>query len=113
MIFAILLILKLEKLLAKLNKYIKMKHFLIRMRNYSLDKKDDSWMFKKTEEVINKDNLIKEKRRIKDSQDNDGLDRKFIRRSSVNNEQLSKFSSMLMKSATNVKTKKKKLVRIN
>ena len=97
-----------EKLLAKLNKYIKMKHFLIRMRNYSLDKKDDSWMFKKTEEVINKDNLIKEKRRIKDSQDNDGLDRKFIRRASVNNEQLSKFSSMLMKSATNVKTKKKK-----
>ena len=102
-----------EKLLAKLNKYIKMKHFLIRMRNYSLDKKDDSWMFKKTEEVINKDNLIKEKRRIKDSQDNDGLDRKFIRRSSVNNEQLSKFSSMLMKSATNVKTKKKKLVKMN
>ena len=104
---------KKEKLLAKLNKYIKMKHFLIRMRNYSLDKKDDSWMFKKSEEVVNKDNLIKDKRRIKDSEENQSLGGNFIRRGSVNNEQLSKFSAMLMKSATNVKVKKKKIVKMN
>jgi hypothetical protein len=36
---------KKDKLLARLNKYIKMKYFLITMQNYSLDKKDDSWMF--------------------------------------------------------------------
>ena len=104
---------KKEKLLAKLNKYIKMKHFLIKMRNYSLDKKDDSWMFKKTEEVINKENLIKEKRRIKDTQDNQNFGGNLVRRGSVNYDHLSKFSSMLMKSDSNIKTKKKKLVRMN
>ena len=102
-----------EKLLAKLNKFIKMKHFLIRMRNYSLDKKDDNWIFKKPEEAINKDNLIKEKRRIKDSEENESLEGKFNRRGSVNNEQLSKFSAMLMKSNSNIKNKRKKLVRMN
>ena len=104
---------KKEKLLAKLNKYIKMKHFLIRMRNYSLDIKDDSWMFKKSEEVINKENLIKEKRRIKDSEENKSFEGKLNRRGSVNNEQLSKYSAMLMKSTSNIKVKKRKIVRMN
>ena len=102
-----------EKLLAKLNKYIKMKHFLIKMRNYSLDKKDDNWIYKKTEEVVNKGNLIKEKRRIKDSQENQNFEGNLNRRGSVNNEQLSKFSTMLIKSDGNIKTKRKKLVRMN
>ena len=56
---------KKDKLLAKLNKYIKMKYFLITMKNYSLDKKDDSWMFNKESRKNNDySNLIKEKRRI-------------------------------------------------
>jgi hypothetical protein len=90
-----------------------MKHFLIKMRNYSLDKKDDSWMFKRTEEEVNRGNLIKEKRRIKDSKDNQNFKDNLNRRGSVNNEQLSKFSTMLIKSDGNIKTKKKKLVRMN
>ena len=40
---------KKDKLLARLNKYIKMKQFLITMRNYSLDKKDaDSLLYDKS-----------------------------------------------------------------
>ena len=98
-----------EKLLAKLNKYIKMKHFLIKMRNYSLDKKDDSWMFRKPSKVINKGNLIKENRRIKENDENNNLEGKANRRGSVNNEQISKFSSKLMKSETNIKPRKKRM----
>ena len=95
-----------EKLLARLNKYIKMKQFLIQMKNYSLDKKDDSWMFKKTSsQEENKNlhtNLIKEKRRIKDPDDVKKLEsKKCRRRGSVNQEELSKFTSLLIKSEKN------------
>ena len=105
-----------EKLLARLNKYIKMKQFLIQMRNYSLDKQDDSWMFKKSSGNESKEriaNLIKENRRIKDSDDIKKLGRKKIRRGSVNNEELSKFSSVLMQSEKNKSKKKNKIIRMN
>ena len=60
---------KKDKLLARLNKYIKMKHFLITMRNYSLDKKEDNWMFvRANNKNIDYNTLIKE-RRIKDDDD--------------------------------------------
>lgn len=102
-----------EKLLARLNKYIKMKQFLIQMRNYSLDKQDDSWMFKKTSNNASpspspehNDNLIREKRRIKDTA-------KKTRRGSVNNEEISKFGAFLMESEKNKSKKKNKLVRMN
>ena len=102
-----------EKLLARLNKYIKMKQFLIQMRNYSLDKQDDSWMYKKTSNNASpcpspehNENLIRDKRRIKDTA-------KKTRRGSVNNEEISKFSAFLMQSEKNKSKKKNKLVRMN
>lgn len=107
-----------EKLLTKLNRYIKMKQFLIQMRNYSLDKQDDSWMFKKssTKDVTehhNNANLIRENRRIKDPEDVKKLGGKKVRRGSVNNEELSKFSSILINAEKNNSKKKKELVRMN
>ena len=105
-----------EKLLARLNKYIKMKQFLIQMRNYSLDKKDDSWMFKKSpsnEGKKNKANLIKENRRIKDLEDVQKSPGKKSRRRSVNNEELSKISALLIESEKNKSKKKNKIVRMN
>lgn len=106
-----------DKLLARLNKYIKMKQFLIQMKNYSLDKKDDSWMFKKTSANESPEhhnaNLIKENRRIKDPEDAKKLGGKKARRGSVNNEELSKFSSLLLQSEKNKSKKKNKIVRTN
>ena len=105
-----------EKLLARLNKYIKMKQFLIQMRNYSLDKKDDSWMYKKSssnEDAKNKANLIKDNRRIKDPDDVKKLPGKKGRRGSVNNEELSKFSSVLIQSERSKSKKKNKIMRMN
>jgi hypothetical protein len=106
-----------DKLLARLNKYIKMKQFLIQMKNYSLDKKDDSWMFKKTSANESPEhhnaNLIKENRRIKDPEDAKKLGGKKARRGSVNNEELSKFSSLLLQSEKNKSKKKNKIIRMN
>ena len=107
---------KKEKLLARLNKYIKMKQFLIQMRNYSLDKQDDSWMFKKSsanETPKNNTNLIREKRRIKDPDDEKKFGGKKGRRGSVNNEELSKFSAVLIQSQNNKPKKRNRLVRLN
>jgi hypothetical protein len=107
---------KKDKLLARLNKYIKMKYFLITMQNYSLDKKDDSWMFKKSssnEGKKNNANLIKENRRIKDPDDVKKLPGKKGRRGSVNNEELSKFSSVLIQSERSKSKKKNKIMRMN
>ena len=83
---------KKDKLLARLNKYIKMKQFLIRMRNYSLDIKDDRWIYDKTIKQ-NKDykNLIKD-RRINESSDNQKISKKFRRKQSLDTSRISKFN---------------------
>jgi hypothetical protein len=93
-----------DKLLAKLNKYIKMKHFLIRMRNYSLDKKDDdSWMFKKTIRNVNYsygNDLIRENRRIKETEEHEESlpkRKKMQRRGSVNLQDYGKRNEMITK----------------
>jgi hypothetical protein len=73
-------------------------------------------MFKKSSGNESKEriaNLIKENRRIKDSDDIKKLGRKKIRRGSVNNEELSKFSSVLMQSEKNKSKKKNKIIRMN
>ena len=78
---------KKDKLLARLNKYIKMKYFLITMQNYSLDKKDDSWKFHGSKKQVNEyTNLIKEKRRIVTPEEHRiESGKKFKRRVSVDN----------------------------
>ena len=78
---------KKDKLLARLNKYIKMKYFLITMQNYSLDKKDDSWKFHSSKKNANEyTNLIKEKRRIVTPEEHRiESGKKFKRRVSVDN----------------------------
>ena len=95
-----------DKLLAKLNKYIKMKHFLIRMRNYSLDKRDDdSWMFKRSSKnvIMNYsfgNDLIKENRRIKETEEHDeSLPRRkrWQRRGSVNFQDVGKLNEIVTK----------------
>ena len=95
-----------DKLLAKLNKYIKMKHFLIKMRNYSLDKKDDdSWMFKNSNRsaIMNYNggnDLIKENRRIKETEESDESFpkiKKFQRRGSVNLQDYGKLNEIMTK----------------
>ena len=89
---------KKEKLLARLNKYIKMKYFLITMKNYSLDKKDDSWMFHHSSKKNNDySNLIKENRRIVDpNQKEMNNSKRYLRRSSVDNQSINKFNKMLV-----------------
>ena len=68
---------KKDKLLARLNKYIKMKQFLITMRNYSLDKKDaDSLLYDKSK----KNNILKNERKIKNNTNDNA--KKFRRRQS-------------------------------
>jgi hypothetical protein len=95
-----------DKLLAKLNKYIKMKHFLIKMRNYSLDKKDDdSWMFKNSNRsaIMNYNggnDLIKENRRIKETEESEESFpkiKKFQRRGSVNLQDYGKLNEIMTK----------------
>ena len=95
-----------DKLLAKLNKYIKMKHFLIKMRNYSLDKKDDdSWMFKNSNRsaIMNYNggnDLIKENRRIKETEESEESfpkRKKFQRRGSVNLQDYGKLNEIITK----------------
>ena len=95
-----------DKLLAKLNKYIKMKHFLIKMRNYSLDKKDDdSWMFKNSNRsaIMNYNggnDLIKENRRIKETEESEESfpkRKKFQRRGSVNLQDYGKLNEIMTK----------------
>ena len=107
-----------DKLLAKLNKYIKMKHFLIRMRNYSLDKRDDdSWMFKKSSKnvIMNYNfgnDLIRENRRIKESEEHDDsfpIKKKWQRRGSVNYQNFGKINEIITKAIPekNKQTKRK------
>lgn len=109
---------KKEKLLAKLNKYIKMKHFLIRMRNYSLDKRDDdTWMFKKSSKnvVMNYNfgnDLIKENRRIKESEEHEDtfpIKKKWQRRASINHQNIGKLNDIIpkIKPEKNKQTKRK------
>lgn len=57
---------KKEKLLAKLNKYVQMKHFLIMMKNYSLDIKNGSWKYNSYSFKNDNNSFIKDNRRIKD-----------------------------------------------
>jgi len=103
-----------DKLLGKLNKYIKMKHFLIKMRNYSLDKKEyDNWMFKNSSKNVVIDygkDLIKENRRIKD--EDPAPNNKFTRRGSVNLDLNNKFNDIKIKQETgNSKQKYRRSIR--
>ena len=97
---------KKDKLLAKLNKYIKMKHFLIRMRNYSLDKRDDdNWMFKYSNKNVRMNNnygtdLIKENRRIKETEEHEesfSKRKKCQRKGSVNLQTFGRFKEIITK----------------
>ena len=97
---------KKDKLLAKLNKYIKMKHFLIKMRNYSLDKKDDdNWMFKNSNKDVMMDynngtDLIRENRRIKETEEPEesfSKRKKWQRKGSVNLQTFGRFNEMITK----------------
>lgn len=99
---------KKDKLLGKLNKYIKMKHFLIKMRNYSLDKKEyDNWMFRKSSKNVvidDEKDLIKENRRIKDEESTPR--NKFERRGSLNLDLDSKFNDIIIKKEAESNKKK-------
>ncbi len=98
---------KKDKLLARLNKYIKMKYFLITMRNYSLDKKDDSWMFHTSNKNNNYSNLIKEKRRIVTPEEHRmDSEKKLHRRSSVEYN-ISNFNKIILNEDKNRQGKKK------
>ena len=101
-----------DKLLARLNRYIKMKHFLIQMTNYSLDKIDDSWISKKSTTIIvnpnDKNDLIKENRRIKD-ESSDEVDKHLRKRGSVQIENISLLNEFLVNPEKNkLKRKQKK-----
>jgi hypothetical protein len=83
-----------------------MKHFLIKMRNYSLDKKDDdSWMFKNSNRsaIMNYNggnDLIKENRRIKETEESEESfpkRKKFQRRGSVNLQDYGKLNEIMTK----------------
>lgn len=101
---------KKDKLLARLNKYIKMKQFLIKMRNYSLDKKDDSWMFEKFHQKEN--NLLKNRRIKVDNPESDNenskTDRNFRRRGSVELNDIGKLNEIKIK-----KNNKSTVININ
>ena len=105
-----------DKLLGKLNKYIKMKQFLIQMRNYSLDKKEyDNWMFRKSTKNVIVDygkDIIKENRRIKVEEPK--TNKKFQRRGSVNLDLNNKFNDIIIKKETdNNKPKYRKQKRVS
>ena len=103
---------KKDKLLARLNKYVKMKQFLIAMRNYSLDKKDDSWMFEKSNSKnVDYKMLIKE-RRIKEEENENSNKNKNRRRGSVDLQNLGKFKEIKLKEDRRQKGAKK-LKRLN
>jgi hypothetical protein len=83
-----------------------MKHFLIRMRNYSLDKRDDdNWMFKNSNKNVMMNNnygtdLIKENRRIKETEEDEesfSKRKKWQRKGSVNLQTFGKFNEMITK----------------
>ena len=101
---------KKDKLLARLNKYIKMKQFLIKMRNYSLDKKDDSWMFEKFPQK--EKNLLKNRRIKVDNPESDNenskTDRNFRRRGSVELNDIGKLNEIKIK-----KNNKSTVININ
>ena len=101
---------KKDKLLARLNKYIKMKQFLIKMRNYSLDKKDDSWMFEKYPQK--EKNLLKNRRIKVDNPESDNenskTDRNFRRRGSVELNDIGKLNEIKIK-----KNNKSTVININ
>ena len=101
---------KKDKLLARLNKYIKMKQFLIKMRNYSLDKKDDSWMFEKFHQK--EKNLLKNRRIKVDNPESDNenskTDRNFRRRGSVELNDIGKLNEIKIK-----KNNKSTVININ
>ena len=100
---------KKDKLLGKLNKYIKMKHFLIKMRNYSLDKQEyDNWMFGRSHKNDVTDygqNLIKENRRIKDEDPSINY-KKLKRQGSLNVNMKSKFNDIIIKLESDTNNKK-------
>jgi hypothetical protein len=75
---------KKEKLLAKINKYEKMKKFLIWLKNYSFDIKNENWMYNPfyiNRSSKNVKDLIKNHRKIKDP-DDDEQQYNFSRRGS-------------------------------
>ena len=91
---------KKDKLLTRLNKYIKMKEFLITMRNYSLDKKDDDLIFDKS----STNNILIKERRIKNNNT-----KKFARRQSQQIESIGKLNEIKIKgNKSNEKFRKNK-----
>ena len=85
---------KKDKLLARLNKYIKMKQFLIKMRNYSLDLKDDSFIYDKSNKYNNQyKDLIKE-RRINESNENQKNPKTYRRKGSVDFSAINKIEEL-------------------
>lgn len=97
---------KKDKLLARLNKYMKMKNFLITMRNYSIDIKDDSWMFeKKTQKDKNIKTLLQNIKIKQENTENESQEpitkENFARRGSVELKNISKLGDMKNKDNKN------------
>ena len=95
-----------DKLLARLNKYIKMKEFLITMRNYSIDKKDDSWLFdKSTIKDKNVNNLFKIRKIKQETTENesqrDNTENNLLRRGSLEIQNKSSLEEIKLKENKN------------
>ena len=86
-----------------------MKNFLITMRNYSIDKKDDSWMFeKKTQKDKNIKAMFKNRKIKQENTENTENERqepitkkKFARRGSVEIKNISKLGDIKNKDNKN------------
>ena len=102
-----------DKLLARLNKYIKMKEFLIVMRNYSLDKKDDRWIFDKTSKKEGDYNTLIKERRIKEPEESPIASKKFKRRGSIELQNIGKLDDIKIKDNNTNKLVNRKLKRLN
>ena len=103
---------KKDKLLSRLNKYIQMKQFLITLRNYSLDRKHESFSFGKiSRKDIKYEDLIKD-RRIKTDNNEDSIfeDRKGLRRS-MDFQNIGKLNDIKL-TEENINKGKKKLKRL-
>ena len=106
---------KKEKLLMKLNKYMQMKRFLIWLKNYALDIKNDFWMYNPNytnrHSSKNLKNLITDYRKIKEPDDE--IKNKLLRRGSVDKFKKIKPNELMLIEEREDNKKQKKTFRRN